>query len=206
MYPKTICNPPNPAAIRRFPHPAGENNAAAPSPMKQSPITGTTPTENAPPVTTPAPYNNNQTPGSTSSACARHNASDKTAPAANGGVKLKVNFLPGADSNFRRDTSAFRFMLHPPINNANGSSHAHGYIHSCSSRICAATNAAANAVTPIATPPHPGTAVNDDARSIVSRINARLSIARPCNVDGSAGSFPSTSGRIRSIELITLES
>src|SRR5689334_7989350 len=38
--------------------------------------------------------------------------------------------------------------------------------------------AAANAVSPIATPPQPGTAVKEPARSIVSRIKRRLSAAR----------------------------
>ena len=46
--------------------------------------------------------------------------------------------------------------------------------------------AAASALTPIATPPHPGTAVNEPARSMVSRMNRRLSIAWVCNETGSA--------------------
>lgn len=37
---------------------------------------------------------------------------------------------------------------------------------------------ALNAVRPISTPPHPGTAVKEAARSIVSRINRKLSAAR----------------------------
>ncbi len=53
---------------------------------------------------------------------------------------------------------------------------------------CQATTAAQRAVTPIRTPPHPGTAVKDDARSIASRIKRRLSIARACNAGGSSGS------------------
>src|SRR4029078_2140891 len=40
--------------------------------------------------------------------------------------------------------------------------------------------AAAKADRPIAIPPEPGTAVNDPARSIVSRMNRRLSIAWSC--------------------------
>src|SRR4051812_30379854 len=39
------------------------------------------------------------------------------------------------------------------------------------------TNAAITAVTPISTPPHPGTAVNAVARDIVSRMNRMLSMA-----------------------------
>src|SRR5207249_3153097 len=41
---------------------------------------------------------------------------------------------------------------------------------------------------PIATPPQPGTAVNAEAPSIVSRINRRLSIARVCRAGGSSRS------------------
>jgi hypothetical protein len=41
-----------------------------------------------------------------------------------------------------------------------------------------AMKAAASAVEPINTPPSPGTAVNDPARSMVRRIYRRLSIAR----------------------------
>src|ERR1035437_9810546 len=36
-----MCNPPKPAAIMAPPHAAGSANAAAPSSMKHSPITGT---------------------------------------------------------------------------------------------------------------------------------------------------------------------
>ena len=42
----------------------------------------------------------------------------------------------------------------------------------------AAIQAAAQAVTPMPTCPHPGTAVNAPARSIVSRMKRRFSIAR----------------------------
>src|SRR5205809_4991304 len=41
------------------------------------------------------------------------------------------------------------------------------------------------AIIPTATMPHPDTAVNDPAASIVSRMNARLSIARTCSAGGS---------------------
>src|SRR5205085_162154 len=47
-----------------------------------------------------------------------------------------------------------------------------------------ATNVAS---TPTATIPHPDTAVNEPAASIVFRMNARLSIARACSVGGSLG-------------------
>ena len=56
----------------------------------------------------------------------------------------------------------------------------------CSGDGCAAAMAAATvAIIPTATIPHPDTAVKDPAASIVSRMNARLSIARTCRAGGS---------------------
>ena len=49
------------------------------------------------------------------------------------------------------------------------------------------TKAPITADMPIAIPPHPGTAVNADARSIVSRMKLRLSIARECRAGTSDG-------------------
>ena len=63
-------------------------------------------------------------------------------------------------------------------------------------------NAATMAVTPIATPPHPGTAVKDEARSIVSRMKRRLSIARPWS-EGGSDSVSGSLERSGRIELIT---
>src|SRR5688572_11115952 len=50
-----------------------------------------------------------------------------------------------------------------------------------------ATIATSTASTPIATIPHPQTAVNAPAASIVLRMKARLSIARPWSDDSSGG-------------------
>ena len=50
-----MCSTPNPNARYQLPHPAGDSSAAAPSPMKHTPMIGTTRTENAPAVTIPAP-------------------------------------------------------------------------------------------------------------------------------------------------------
>src|ERR1039458_9815837 len=44
-----------------------------------------------------------------------------------------------------------------------------------------ATHAVASAVAPIATPPHPGTAVKDPAFSMVSRMKRRSSMACACS-------------------------
>ena len=57
---------------------------------------------------------------------------------------------------------------------------------SARARLRAGEPAAASALMPIATPPHPGTAVNEPARSMVSRMKRRLSIAWVCNETGSA--------------------
>ena len=51
----------------------------------------------------------------------------------------------------------------------------------------AATAPATSAITPMATPPQPGTAVKAVARSIVCRMNERLSIARAWSAGGSGG-------------------
>src|SRR5206468_10244929 len=52
------------------------------------------------------------------------------------------------------------------------------------SRGSPAIAAVASALTPISTPPHPGTAVNAPARSIVSRMKRRFSIAWSCSAGG----------------------
>ena len=69
----------------------------------------------------------------------------------------------------------------------------HTASHSAGGRSLASA-VAASAVTPMATPPHPGTAVKAVARSIVERMKDRLSIARAW----SAGSGPA-SGLGRSV-------
>ncbi len=53
--PKRMWRPPNPAANKGSAQELGESRAIAPSPMQQSPVTGTILTEKAPPVTTPVP-------------------------------------------------------------------------------------------------------------------------------------------------------
>src|SRR5262245_8755079 len=119
-----------------------------------------------------------------------------------GGAKLRENLRPGAESILSCATAALRFMVQPPISSASGNSHAQTYIHSCSEWMPEAVNAATMAVTTIDTHPHPGTAVKDEARSIVSRMKRRLSIARPWSEDGS-DSVSSSLERSKRIELIT---
>ena len=48
---------------------------------------------------------------------------------------------------------------------------------------------------PMSTPPHPGTAVNEEARSIVSRMNERLSMAREWSAGISEPSDPNVVNR-----------
>ena len=59
--------------------------------------------------------------------------------------------------------------------------------HSAGVSRVSATSAAARPSAPIATPPHPGTAVNAVARSIVWRMKRRLSIARAWSAGSSGG-------------------
>ncbi len=61
--------------------------------------------------------------------------------------------------------------------------------HSPRVPVLCASAVAATAVTPIATPPQPGTAVKAVARSMVERMKDRLSIARACNAGAAAGSL-----------------
>ena len=55
IQPKPMWSPPKPTAMRALPHAADPSSATAPRTMKQSPMSGTTRTEKAPPVTTPVP-------------------------------------------------------------------------------------------------------------------------------------------------------
>jgi len=63
-----------------------------------------------------------------------------------------------------------RTIVHPPIASATMASPSQVASHSSGVGCRAATNAAASAVAPTAIWPHPGTAVNDPARSIVWRM------------------------------------
>src|SRR5213594_681723 len=179
--PNTMCSPPNPAAISQLPHAAGPNSAAAPATMKHSPITGTIRTENAPPVTNPVPYNSSQVPGSACHSPARYSATVSRPPTTIGGRNLNPKRRPGPERIGSFTAYAFRTMAEPPIVSATSASPSHARSHSSGVRCRAARKAAASAVAPTATWPHPGTAVNDPARSIVCRMKRRLSSARSRN-------------------------
>src|SRR5689334_7130276 len=73
---------------------------------------------------------------------------------------------------------AFLRVSRTPIAEATTASTIHVKNQSSLDAIRRDTNTAAKAVTPISTPPHPGTAVNEPARSIVSRMYRRSRTAR----------------------------
>src|SRR5436190_3144846 len=181
IVPNRMCRPPNPAPSHKSAQtievPGSRNNASAPSARKHSPITGIAGTENAPPVITPVPYNISHSPGIEATAPAFHNAAVSTAPANSGGTKLKMNLRAGADHSGNPADCALRHMANTPTAIARMASPSHNASQVWRDAECDAKPAAASAVTPISMPPQPGTAVNEPARSIVSRIYRRLSSA-----------------------------
>src|SRR5271170_6889138 len=110
MIPNARCNPPNPAARKVVPQVNGQNSATAPSDIKQRPITGTTRTENAPPVTTPVPYSNSQVPGIAAAKPARYKTAVSNPPTSKGGAKLNTNRRAGAESSGPLAALALRLM------------------------------------------------------------------------------------------------
>src|SRR5271168_744884 len=159
-----MCRPPKPSAshtsFHGTLHAAGVNMANAPSIRKQAPITGTTGTEKAPPVTTPVPYSMSQTPGIAVAAPARHNTTVSAAPTASGGTKLNTNLRAGADHIGIPALDALRHIARMPIVTASAPSIIQVTIQASVDVSRTAMKLVITAVTPIATPPHPGTAVN----------------------------------------------
>src|SRR5471032_1204874 len=173
-----MCRPPKPAAINQCPHDAGAAKAMTPIAMKQSPISGTTRTEKAPPDAAAVPYSSRQHPGSRVINPIVANTGVSTMPATSGGAYASEKRYAGAAG----DSGA-------PMRRA--------FIVIAASAIAAATAASASqistqrselsggpemaaviiAVTPNRTPPHPGMAVNSVARDIASRMNWMFSIA-----------------------------
>ena len=87
-----------------------------------------------------------------------------------GGMKPSQNRRPGPERIGSFTAYAFRTMVPPPITRATIASPSHVASQSSTLGWRAASTAAASAVTPTATCPHPGTAVKAPARSIVSRM------------------------------------
>src|SRR5207244_959016 len=90
----------------------------SPTSMKQSPITGTIRTENAPPVTNPVPYSSSQVPGSACHRPARYSTTVSSPPTIMGGRKLSPKRRPGPDRMGSFTAYAFRTMADPPIASA----------------------------------------------------------------------------------------
>src|SRR5579872_847270 len=176
--PNRMWNPPKPAASRTFPQLAGQNSATAPSTIKQRPINGTTRMENAPPVTTPVPYSSNHTPAIAPIAPARTNISVNNPPAKSGGTKLYTNLRPGPERIEPPASRALENVVQIAIATATAASPIQVRSQPIEVSWREAITAAPIAVMPMATPPQPGTAVKEPARSMVSRMKRRLSRAR----------------------------
>src|SRR2546421_4138829 len=99
-----------------------------------------------------------------------------------------ISFLPGRERSEVSEACALRYIVHPAMAVETAASANQTVSQSAKLFCCEATSEAKRAVTPIATCPQPGTAVNDDARSIASRMKRRLSIARSCSAGGSTAS------------------
>src|SRR5712692_4116729 len=101
------------------------------------------------------------------------------------GASPSANLRPGPESTGAFTALAFCAAAITPIRTATIASPTQ-IASQPSSRGCrAARKAAARALTPISIPPTPGTAVKEPARSMVSRMKRRLSMACACNATGS---------------------
>lgn len=181
-----MCNPPNPAIRSAVPHDAGANSATVPAPMNATPITGTMRTEYAPAAITPAPYSNIQTPGSNPSIPRNTHARVSAAPTSIAGAKASTSFCPGPDSSGTLAERALCDVANAEMPPATAASTIQTATHRCGVGWTAAISAASTALAPMTISPQPDTAVNVAARSIVSRMNRRLSIARACTSGGGA--------------------
>ena len=170
-----MCRPPNPAARNQFAHPAGAAIAAPPVTIKHSPITGTIDTEYAPPVMIPAPYSSSHVGASADCIPARTNTNVSSAPASNGGNNPSATFCPGPENSGSPRRLAFACIEMMAISAARKASNSQTFNHAAALDCLAAMVAAARAVAPRITCPHPGTAVNDADRSMVSRMKRRSS-------------------------------
>src|SRR6476619_1460849 len=149
---------------------SGRNSATAPNIMKQSPMMGTTGTENIPPVITLVPYSNSQTPGIALINPARKSTIVNKPPATMGGDKLNTAFRPGPETSGMSTARAFRSMDQPAIKSEIAPSTSHTASHILELGWLAAIKLASNAVAPMVTSPQPDTPVKAVARSMVSRM------------------------------------
>jgi len=107
--------------------------------------------------------------------------------ATSGGARLSVNFRPGPLVSLIPALRALRRIDQTPMARATMASPSQTARHRGVAAELPAAIVAAVAVAPIIRPPHPGTAVKEPARSMVSRIKRRLSIARACKAGGPGG-------------------
>src|SRR3954469_9019401 len=158
--------------------------------MKQIPISGTTRTEKAPPVAAAGPESSSQQPGNRAMSPEVANTGVSTMPATSGGTNPSAKrSAGGADESGAPMRRALIVIVASAIAaaiaaSANQVSTQRGEPSGGPEMI-----AATSAVTPIATPPQPGTAVNSVARDIASRMKRRLSSA--CAWIGSGASIKS---------------
>ncbi len=187
-----MCTPPKPAAKNQLPQAAGPNTANPPRSIKHTPITGTIRTENAPPVIIPAPYSRSHVAGNAGCKPARNNKNVRNAPATRGGASPRATLRAGPENSGRPRRFAFHVQVSSAIAMARSPSPSHTRSHANELSCRPASVAAASAVTPIRTCPHPDTAVNAADRSIVSRMNRRSSATSgamsppACHVKGRA--------------------
>ena len=160
-----MCTPPKPAAKNQLPQAAGPNTANPPRSIKHTPITGTIRTENAPPVIIPAPYSRSHVAGNAGCKPARNNKNVRNAPATRGGASPRATLRAGPENSGRPRRFAFHVQVSSAIAMARSPSPSHTRSHANELSCRAASVAAASAVTPIRTCPHPDTAVNA-ARSL----------------------------------------
>src|SRR5437867_5205899 len=148
-------------AISQWPHAAGAANVTAPSAMKQMPISGTTFTENAPPVATAVPYSSSQQPGSLAPNPIIAKTGVRIMPATRGGRNASakraagVAFESGVPDRFDLIAIATRAIVAATAAAANQIR-----TQRTVSSGGPAMGAAISAVMPMKIPPHPGTAVN----------------------------------------------
>ena len=98
-----------------------------------------------------------------------YNTAVRMAPAHIAGHRPQANFRPGPFITALA-LRAFRMTAQAPIPSARAASPIQRTNHCWKEDSIPATIAVMSAVTPITAPPHPGTAVKDPARSIVSRM------------------------------------
>jgi hypothetical protein len=111
-----------------------------------------------------------------------------------GGRKLSRNLRPGPVLSATRARRAFETSVPAATSPAAAAVTSQTPSQLAAEACCEATSAASNAIAPIATPPQPGTAVNEPLRSMAWRMKRRSSIARSCNAVG--GGVPGGRGGV----------